>query len=435
MLKRVFIYLSEAVLMVLLSVTFASCEPKCKKSNDDENRKVVLLYSAGYNSLSTYLREDQEDLLKGYIPGDRCYDDVLLVYSHLTTKSGNYSVPATPTLTRISKSDKGVLQKDTLVVYPETTVSSSAKQLNTVLSYVKDNFRGRSYGMIFSSHATGYLPSGYYSNPADYEASAWLPIKYNTPFGTLRAVPYKELDFDPSLPLTKSIGQDVQKTAEGRIAYEIDLADFVEAIPMRLDYILFDACLMGGVEVAYQMRDVCGKVGFSQAEVLAEGFDYQKIMQRLLVPEEPMLEKVCEDYYLQYDAKKGAYRSATISLVDCSKMDALEKLCASLFEKYSAGLDAIDPSKVQRYYRSSYHWFYDLESILLNAGINEQEQEALHAALDECMLYKAATPSFMGDFDIEVFSGFSMFLPCDGGDRLKEFYKGLDWNKTTGLVK
>ena len=41
------------------------------RSNDPETRRVLLLYSAGYNSLSTYLKEDIEDeLMSGFIPGD-----------------------------------------------------------------------------------------------------------------------------------------------------------------------------------------------------------------------------------------------------------------------------------------------------------------------------------------------------------------------------
>ena len=48
-----------------------------------EIRKVMILYSAGYNSLSNYLKEDIEDLKKGFIPGDRRSDNVLLVFSKL----------------------------------------------------------------------------------------------------------------------------------------------------------------------------------------------------------------------------------------------------------------------------------------------------------------------------------------------------------------
>ena len=79
-------------------------------------------------------------------------------------------------------------------------------------------------------------------------------------------------------------------------------------------------------------------------------------------------------------------------------------------------------------------WFYDLESILRIAGINDTELAELHEALDNCIVYKAHTPKFMSDFEIHTFSGFSMYLPCQGGKNLDTFYKTLEWNKDTGLV-
>lgn len=449
--EKIIAYIYRVICVLALTAGFSSCSDihgdgfqhsdNSSGSRDehrvvaDESRKVLLLYSAGFNSLSSFLKEDIADLKSGYLPGSRRNDDVMLVYSHTTSKSGNYSVKTSPILMRLSSALDGTVVTDTLVVYEEGTVSSSAKQLNEVLSYIRDEFPARSYGMVFSSHATGYLPAGYYTNSKDYETSGPSALRFSTPFGNLRPVPYAAPDYDPSLPLTKSIGQDQWSVSGARVSYEMELADFAEAIPMKFDYILFDACLMGGVEVAYQLRDVCGKVGFSQAEVLAEGLDYKTLTKHLLQADKPQPEKVCEDYFLQYDSQSGVHRSATVSIVDCGRMEPLTKVCSDLFAKYASEIAAVNPSKVQRFYRSGYHWFYDLESILMVAGVSQEELKALRAAIAECVIYKAATPSFMQEFDINVFSGFSMFLPCNGGDRLREFYKTLDWNKATGLVR
>ena len=121
-------------------------------------------------------------------------------------------------------------------------------------------------------------------------------------------------------------------------------------------------------------------------------------------------------------------------MVDCSKLSPVAEICADLFNRYKKPIARLNPSEVQRYYRMGKHWFYDLESILINAGISDEELENLDSALDECIIYKAHTPKFMSDFDIHTFSGFSMYLPCDGSLSLNEFYKNLNWNKDTGLV-
>jgi hypothetical protein len=405
---------------------------------NDESRNVLLLYSAGYNSLSQFLADDIADLLGGELPGSGRMEDVLLIYSHFPSVKGAYSVPTSPTLTRVYKDIENNVIKDTLVVYPEGSLSSTASQLNRVLTYVKDNYPAKTYGMVFSSHATGYLPTGYYSNPRGYVyipptivSSADASSGYNDAVG----VPYVEPEHDPMLPMVKSVGQDQVGVHGNYLSYEIEIEDFARALPMYMDYILFDACLMGGVEVAYELAGNCGKVGFSQTEVLAEGFDYKTLTSHLLYGGIPDPVAVCKDYYHQYDVQSGVYRSATISMVDCSKMEPLAEVCARLFEKYREAISRLKPSVVQRYYRSDYHWFYDLVDIIAEAGADAGELEELNYAVAECMIYKAATPEFMDSFIIKDYSGFSMYLPSDGSRELDKYYRTLKWNIATGLVE
>jgi hypothetical protein len=130
----------------------------------EETRNVLLLYSLGFNSLSSYLADDIKDLASGDLPKPGRTENVVLVYSHQPQRYGKYDTPTSPVLFRLSKRDTTVMM-DTLVVYEEGTVSASKSQLNNVLTFVKDKFPAKSYGMVFSSHATGYLPAGYYLNP------------------------------------------------------------------------------------------------------------------------------------------------------------------------------------------------------------------------------------------------------------------------------
>ena len=408
---------------------------------NEETRNVLLLYSAGFNSISDYLKEDIKDLMKGNIPSGSRMKDVLLVYSHLPVRKNAYSEPNPPVLMRIYKGYGGEVVTDTLVRYPASVHSADPAQLNAVLTYVRDNFPAKTYGMIFSSHATGYLPAGYYANPKDYMYAPSSAIMgrqgHQKPH---YGVPYVEPEHDPSLPMVKSVGQDQVGTYGAYLSYEIQIEDFAKALPMYLDYILFDACLMGGVEVAYELAGKCGLVGFSQTEVLAEGFDYEEIPTRLLHGGNPDPQAVCEDYFQQYDIQSGIYRSATISMVDCSKMEPLAEVCRELFEKYREPMRLVDPETIQRFYRYDYHWFYDLTDIVAKSGAADEELQALNDALEQCVVYKAATPEFMGSFSIETFSGFSMFFPYTKLGNVHEFalqqyYKTLKWNIATGLVE
>lgn len=427
------------IIGILLSAILYGCcrlesptKDDCKV--DEQARKVLLLYSAGNNSLSSYLLEDIRDLKKGWLPGDDCNDNILLVYSHTPKKNSSYNTPSTPYLIRIYKDNSGNTISDTLKTYAAGTISSSAAQLNEVLTYVKEEFTSGSYGMIFSSHGTGYLPAGFYTNPTDYTFSEPL-MQRSSHLPVPSPVPYIEPDFDPSLPMVKSIGQDISYVSGDKVSYEIELSDFAEAIPMKLDYIIFDTCLMGGIEVAYELKDKCDKLVFSQTEVLAEGMVYPRITEHLLKNEKASLEDVCVDYFSQYASQSGAYQSATISLIDCSRLEPLAATCRKIFSSHRDELAQIEPSSVQRFFRSNYHWFYDLESIIRQAGSDEEELKELRDALDQCVILERHTKEFMMAFDILSSCGLSMYLPCNGNLELDKFYKTLQWNIATGLVE
>ena len=419
--------------MVLAMVFSLVSGCQCSRIDIDKTgySQVLILYSAGYNSLRDYLYEDIQDLKKGYAPGLK-ETRAFLVVSHLSAMRGDYRTETFPQLIRVYSDKKGGVVLDTLKSYSGNLSEKST--MNTILSDIKKQFPSEHYGMVFSSHATGWLPVGYYNYPESYEPSYSSRRKGKAepilPDGTY---PYVEPELLPGEPLTKSLTM----TNGLYTATEMEISDFKDAIPMHLDYLLMDACLSGGIEVAFELKDICGQIGFSQAEILAEGFDYKNLAGHLLDKGQDT-RAVVDDYYQQFAAKTSkSDRSATISLVNCSKLEALSTLCKTLFSKYSSEIAGLDPSTVQRYYRYDKHWFYDLEDILVKAGISESEHRSLTSALDGCVIYKAATEEFLynyGGFKIETFSGLSMYLPCNGSAFLDNHYKDLAWNKATLLV-
>lgn len=430
-----FCSISARFAAVLLTVAVLSSCGKIRGSREDGYGKVMILYAAGYNSLSSYMREDLEDLRSGYVPSSKS-NDALILISKLPESNGNYLTKTSPCIIRLSSKGSGkkaAVVMDTLKVLDPGTVLADAGTTRRCLEYVRDEFPAKSYGLVVSSHATGWLPNGYFDNSSAYE--------HGTLSGRMdrSAVPaglpvYVEREHDPSLPMTKSITQEVE-TIEGRkYSREMGIEEFASAIPMHLDYLLFDACLMGGIEVAYAFRKVADVIGFSQTEVLADGYDYTRISSHLLGQANPDPKTVCTDFFELYDKKEGSMRSATISLVDCTKVEDLARTCAGIFERYRDGIGKVQQSRVQAYfYNPAHHWHYDLLDIVAKAGASDQELEELERAIDASLLYKAATPSFLG-LPINVFSGYSMYLPSAGSSFLDNFYMTLSWNEATKLV-
>ena len=427
--------------LLLVSMLAVSCEgwfcPDKKKNFD----RVMILYSAGCNSLGGDLQDNIDELKTGFVPSKKD-SRALVVISHLPYGRLTYKPNTNSYIIRIYKDKKGVVS-DTLKTIEAGKFLTQPSVMKETLQYVKDNFKSDHYGMVFSSHATGWLPEGYYNNPvsnSSVSSGTWQARRrsFNLPEG---AVLYYEPEYEPGMPLTKSIGQEDTYSGDTKISYEMKQTEFAANIPMHLDYLIFDACFMGCIETAYELRNVCDKVAFSPAEVLQYGMQYKTLASHLLEGE-PDVYSACKDYFDKYDKQSGIMRSATITLVDCTKLERLATLCKNLVSTYRNGLAEITPSNVQPYFRSFHHWFYDLEDVFLKAGITDTEKRNLEQALDDCIIYKAATPSFYlnasgvgSGFKIDIYSGFSMYLPCNGTPYLDDFYKTLAWNKATGLVQ
>ena len=370
------------------------------------SRRVMVMISAGYNSLSGYLSEDLKDLESGYIPEGTYFNaDVLLVLARLPKSAGDYASPSAPVLYRLWANRSGEVQRDTIQVWGGDTQLCTRETIHEALSTTQKKYPAQSYGVVFSSHGSGWLPPGYYTDPSKFEPSS----------GSLWSL--------------RSIGQD--KTPTG--GTEMSLEDFADAIPMHLDYCLIDACLSGCVEVAHALKGKADIVGFSPTEVLADGFDYKNITTHLFArPLDPV--EVCREYFAYYNAQSGSSRSATITAVDTRKMDALEAVCKELFEAYRPILKTMSGDNVQGYFRYDRHYFYDLRDILVQAGISEQEKARLDAALSQFIVYQAATDYFLS-IPLKRVCGLSMYLPSMGSTYLNKYYKeNISWNQATELV-
>lgn len=416
----------HALLAAILAVILCGCGGKDPDVEKNGPRHVLILYSAGYNSLSSYLKEDISDLCEGYLPRKGKKNDVVLVYSKLPVKNGNYTTPTASSLVQIYAGKKGAV-RDTVKTWPKNAIASSAATLNEVLTFVKDNFPAAGYGMIFSSHASGWLPPVYYVDPDQFEKS-----KSAASPSSVREY-FPPLDSDPSSPAVKSLGQDLVGSSDNYV--EMSISEFAAAIPMHLDYLLFDACLTGCVEVAWELREKVSFLGLSPTEVLAEGYDYKTVTTRLLRDEEPDPKAVCQDYFAQYEKETGVYRSATITFVDTKGLEALAGVCSYLNSKYCDAITSMSASGIQGYFRYNRHFFYDLLDIYDHAGITPEERADLVSALDGCLPYKAATDKFIS-FPINTYSGLSMYLPSNGTSFIDNYYKKeISWNDEVKLVR
>ena len=375
-----------------------------ERTAQTETRRILLLYSLGVNNLRNSLLDDIDDLTSSWLPGMNRQENMLLVFSHSGASSTNYATPSKPVLFNVNKTYDGRTVRDTLKTWDESEVGSSAEMLNEVMTFIHDNYSSASCGVVFTSHASGWLPENYYDELSRTDKSRRNVVK-------------------------KSFGV---QAGSGRLNKEINIDDLAAAIPFKLDYIIFDACLMAGVEVAYELKDVCHYLVASPTEILADGFDYVNMAERLLSGKDADVVGVCDDYYQHY-VQRNSY--ATISCIDCTKLEPLADACQKIVSADGRRdmLKKLSGTGIQRYYRGRYHWFYDLKSVLSQLELTDKEQAALDAALKKAVIYNEATYRFL-DIPINEHCGLSTYLQSNGSDYLDTWYQRLKWNLRTGYV-
>ena len=442
----------KAMTAALLLAAVGACKVgACKKDNPDPevfdpNRRVLLFYECGFNNLGEYLETNMDSpekgLAGGYIP--KIGEDVILVYSRIPKSyydtQRERPKPVESHLRRIY-SRNGKIISDTLKTFDNSVMAADPSTLREVLSLVKESFPARGYGLVVSSHGSGWLPEGYYYSPSEFEerhrdevsgaAEAAAPQSVRTPRLT---VPEGNLaETDPLYGKVRSIGQEYIKGEY--FGKEMSVSEFAGAIPYRLDYILFDMCFTAGVEVVYGLKDKADYLGLSPAEVMGDGmFDYTKLTTFLLKGDEPDFEGLFKDSYEMYNKKSGTDRSSTVNVIRTSGVDNLAAVCKNLIKEYSDTLAKAPTSEIQGYFRLNRHYFYDLRDIFAKCGATENELRILDRAIRDCVIYKNATPRMIS-FAIETYSGFSMYLPCAGTELLDLYYKKEPWNDAVGLVK
>ena len=407
--------LTSLIAALVLLLTGTACH-KLDEPYQGEFSQVFVYMGLGYNNLSLNLKDDLMELKDGVLP-ELGRDKAVLAFCHNTARSGDYLTPNPPCLLRLYRME-GIGVIDTLKVYPSEMISASAESIRTVLSDVKELFPSESYSMLLSSHSTGWIPPQYRAGTEQWSLSP-----------RQMGIEGSESEWS-SFPATKSIGAQ----SSPNNVYEIELKDFAAAIPMKMDYILFDACLCGGIELAWELRDVCDKIVFSPTEVLTMGFQYSSMIYNLMNGKEAELEQVCRDYFELYDAQSGNMRSATISLVDCRKLDALASEFTRILESHPCDFGSFSRSGVQKYFYDNKAWFFDLRDFVRGLGATASELSALDAALSECVLCHFETPSFF-NVPMERCCGLSVYIPNPNFAILNDYYRTLGWNSVTGLVK
>ena len=181
---------------------------------------------------------------------------------------------------------------------------------------------------------------------------------------------------------------------------------------------------MGSIEIAYQLRNKTKYFIGSCALLPADGMPYDKNIPHFF-EDEPNLTNACIETFDYYNNQSGAYRTNTISLIDCTKLNELAIICRRIHENEKSA----DISSIQQYtYDIPQNIYFDFKQYTSQISSPELIPE-FENIIKEVVLYKAATPYIFGTLaiDPQKFSGVSTYILGRGNTLNENYYKTLDW--------
>ena len=379
------------------SLVFVSCEDNTMIPAEKETQQIIIAYLAGDgNGLSSEIGDKVEALTQGFLATDHTNNKLFIYYDRNNTS---------PQLIEISEKEKEN-HYQILKTYTEQN-SASAEVMSQVLKDVLDNYQAKNYGLILFSHGTAWLPAGGLESPY-YDEN-------------------EDMNDTQTTKNTRTVCSDNKD--------EMDLIDFATSLPLpdgkKWNFILFEGCYMGSIEVAYELKDKTEAIIASPTEIVSPGMEevYPSALAELY-KNTPDLESFARSYFDTWNNKTGNYRSATISVIRTEQLEELTTLARAAFLRWEPDTQTI--KNLQYFNRNKWHLFFDLKEMILAA--NPALETYINNLWPQIVTYAAATPTFLlpdmaYGFTIKTFGGINSYIPQDEFVHVNRQYKRTAWCK------
>ena len=315
------------------------------------------------------------------------------------------------------KKQNGRCLTDTLRRYSDRPFTSR-QWLTLLFSEVMTLAPASRYGMVVGCHGLAWVPvQGQRNARKRLGSQERIDEEYNL---------YKEekidkegddlMHFEVQGPVTtRFIGGTYPETQ----IETTDLADAMADAGLHTEYILFDACYMSSVEVAYELKDVTHYLIASPTEVLSYGFPYTSMGKHLLGT--PNYKGIVDSFISFYSSYNLPY--GTVAVTDCTQLDALAAIAQQINAAAAEPTNAASegklntarsgknvPNGVQIMDGYSPTLFYDLGHLMSLKDAGTVLTAAFAEQLDKTVPYKGHTDQYFTALkdepvDIKHYSG------------------------------
>lgn len=301
------------------------------------------------------------------------------------------------------KKQNGRCLTDTLRRYSDRPFTSR-QWLTSLFSEVMTLAPASRYGMVVGCHGLAWVPIQGQRNARKRLGSQERIDEEDNLYKEERidkeGEPNDLMHFEVQGPVTtRFIGGTYPETQ----IETTDLADAMADAGFHTEYILFDACYMSSVEVAYELKDVTHYLIASPTEVLSYGFPYITMGKHLLGT--PNYKGIVDSFISFYSSYNLPY--GTVAVTDCTQLDALAAIAQQI---NAAAAEQLVPNGVQIMDGYSPTLFYDLGHLMSLKDAGTVLTAAFAEQLDKTVPYKGHTGQYFttlkdAPVDIKHYSG------------------------------
>ena len=403
--------------------------------------RTVMVYMCGENNLGSnlssdstqfysYLTVDLSEMIYGsfFLPPDS---------THLVV----YVDDASSSLPYIAEIKQGYMVLDTGMEFSEDIISTDPGQMEAILTYMMEAYPAQSYGLVLWGHADGWIVTNdtvpvsdtiYFSSPADTDIET------------------------ESLGKKKSYGVDNGNNSSSTSGYWINiptLADVLESLPNKLEYIFADCCQFQCIESLYELRNAANYIIGSPAEIPAVGAPYDDILSSLFDTSDDFYKGIVDNYNTgsTYSSYGGVSYTLPLSVAKTEYMEQLAQATYNILPELES--DSFSVSSV--IYYSSLPFsptarvaiMYDMKDVMVRNVATSPYYDAWTEAFNQVVVYGLASDYWMtagyvqftnNNFTKDNYGGVSMFLPSAYYDRSNspspnETIKQFEWYYDAGL--
>ena len=384
-------------LLVVLLVPLLSC---CNNKIDDSKKRNILFYiGAGEGNIDRDAPVKINQIRAGWKPGN----GEMIIYIDRVSQGA--------CLLRVNeiRGNDGLYGLDTLDTYGVEN-SADYEVFSRVINDAVQAYPADSYGLIFFSHGSGWLPEGNLASP-------------------------------------RSIVID-NNTGDGKTNREMEHDDFARAIPdKQFDFIILEACLMSDVMTMYELRNKAEYVLASSAEIVAPGFSlttrdfplgtYQSEIMSLYDTRSDVASILASFAKAYYDRESKHYNSATLSVIKMDEMENLASVTKSVLQGKNIDETTLVVNSIQifdrpRYLASrAYSRYFDFAHVMENLA-SESDYRAFNAQMEKTVVWKISTTGFLTNqygFSIDHHCGLTTYIKQDVYPGLNSFFENTSWYK------